>query len=512
MRYGVIGIAVVALAMAVSAHAAVVCDVRDFGAKGDGATKDTAAIQSAIDSCAKTGGAVFFGPGRYVSGTLFLKSHITLKLDQGAVLAGSHDVGDYLPSPSIGLARDYGTNIAGEGMLTGLIVAMDVSDVAIEGPGIIDGENDAFMSDTIHAPLDYDPSAVRNPQAFAAAMHDPDFGPMETVATGRPGVLILFLRAKDVTLHGFKLRNSPNWTLVFQDADRVTISDFSIINNPLMPNNDGIDCMKCHDTHISNGTIRTGDDDVVLVNSEDVTVEGLSMYSRSAAVRMESTQRAVLDNLTIDSNRGLAIFASRQIARGTDGVLFSNIVMHTQLMPGQWSGKAEPIYISVQPCDGPCGEPVRNVTFSNIEADAEAGVMIAGAPGRPVEGVELRDVRLRMLAPAPEIANALGGNFDSRWTAEAPRDGVIKHDIPAIFCKNANATTVRDVEVDWAKAMPAYATSAVACEDFDGLTIDGLTETGDAPKGTASLQVSDGKGLVTDRLRLLRPVATRRHR
>ncbi|MEI9905289.1 MAG: hypothetical protein WDN06_16060 [Asticcacaulis sp.] len=111
----------------------------------------------------------------------------------------------------------------------------------------------------------------------------------------------------------------------------------------------------------------------------------------------------------------------------------------------------------------------------------------------------MRDIRLRMQAPAPDIAHALGGNFDSRWTAEAPRDGVIKHDIPAI-------STVRDVEVNWAADMPAYATSAVACEDFDGLTIDGLTETGDAPKVSSSLDLRDGKGVVTDRLRLLHPV------
>ena len=463
-----------------------ICNVRDFGAKGDGKTVDTRPIQAAIDACARRGGRVYLGAGNYVSGTLRLRSHVTLKLDHGATLLGSHDIKDYWPSSRVGLGHTYGTDIAGEGQLTGLLVATDVNDVAIEGPGTIDGQSDAFMSKTIHKPQDYAPSAVRNPAAFEKAMDDPAYGPFEPVATGRPGVLVLFFHAKDVSLKGINLRDSPNWTLVMQDIDRVTVSDFSIVDNPLMPNNDGIDCMACRDVHIHDGTIRTGDDDVVLVNSQDVAVSGLSMYSRSAAVRMESTQRAVLQGLTIESNRGLAIFASRQISRPTDGVLFSNIVMRARLMPGHWWGKAEPIYISVQPCQGPCGASVRNVVFSNIEADAEAGVTIAGTPAQQVENVELRDVRLRMLRPEPALAEAIGGNFDRRWTAGTPAEGIVKHDIPAIYCTSTRGFTLRDVEISWSPDMPTYSTAALQCEDSSGLIIDGLSESGALPKGAAT--------------------------
>jgi len=492
----------IGLAAAGASNAAQVCDVHDFGAKGDGQTKDTRAIQAAIDACTLKGGTVYFGGGRYVSGTLLLQSHVTLKLDHGAVLSGSHDIADYLPGSQFGLARKYGTNIAGEGTLAGLIVAKDVTDVGIEGPGIIDGESDAFMSSTIHAPKDYAPEAVRHPEAFEAAMHDPAYGPFEPGASGRPGVLILFFHATDVHLTGFNLRNSPNWTLVLQDAERVTIRDFSIINNPLMPNNDGIDCMACRDAHISNGTIRTGDDDVVLVNGEDITVSDISMYSRSAAVRLESTQRTVLSHLTIDSNRGLAIFASREISRPTDGVLFSNIVMRTHLMPGHWWGKAEPIYISVQPCEGPCGPRVRNVTFSTIEADAEAGIMLAGVADSPLENIELRDMRLRMVAPDARLAEAIGGNFDSRWTAANPSLGIVKHEIPAVWCNAVKNLTLRDIEIDWGAGAPAYSNAAVACEGYDSVRIDGLVETGSTAKGAKALIMAEGTGLISERLSL----------
>lgn len=466
------------------------CDVREYGAKGDGKTLDTRPIQAAIDACSGRGGTVYLGPGRYVSGTLRLRSHLRLKLDHGAVLAGSHDIKDYWPSASIGLGHTYGTDIAGEGQLTGLIVAVNVSDVSIEGPGIIDGQSDAFMSTAIHKSEDYVPAAVRNPTTFEKAMYDPAYGPLEPLGggSGRPGVLVLFFHAKDIALKGINLRDSPNWTLVLQDIERAIVSDFSIIDNPLMPNNDGIDCMTCRDVHIHDGTIRTGDDDVVLVNSRDVTVTGVSMYSRSAAVRLESTERAVLNDLTIESNRGLAIFASRQISRPTDGVMFSNIVMRTRLMPGHWWGKAEPIYISVQPCQTPCAAAVRNVVFCNIEADAEAGIMIAGTAAQQVENVEIRNMRLRMVAPEPRLAEAIGGNFDRRWTAPTLAEAMVKHDIPAIYCASTRGLMLRDVEVRWLPGVPSYSTAAVGCENSSGLIIDGLSESGSSPKG-APLQL-----------------------
>ncbi|MEP7130923.1 MAG: glycosyl hydrolase family 28-related protein [Sphingomicrobium sp.] len=95
------------------------CDVRDFGAKGDGRTLDTRAIQAAVDSCAGRGGTVYLGQGTYVSGSVSLKSHMTLKLGRGAVLSGSHNIKDYWPSSRIGLGHTYGADIAGEGQVTG---------------------------------------------------------------------------------------------------------------------------------------------------------------------------------------------------------------------------------------------------------------------------------------------------------------------------------------------------------------------------------------------------------
>src|SRR5262245_8939379 len=91
------GVCVVVVGMVGVAHAAKVCDVRAYGAKGDGTTKDTAAIQKAIDACAaeKSGGTVKLSGGTFVSGPIVLKSNITLDVEKGATLLGSPDRGDF---------------------------------------------------------------------------------------------------------------------------------------------------------------------------------------------------------------------------------------------------------------------------------------------------------------------------------------------------------------------------------------------------------------------------------
>ena len=491
-----------------AAARAVVCDVREAGAVGDGRALDTAAIQRAVDRCAAAGGGtVLLPPGRYRSGTVLLRSHIVLKLEAGAVLAGSRDVADYKSGAEVGQGTTLGVDVIGEGMRAGLLVARDVEDVSIVGPGVIDGEGTSFLSAEPHVAADFDPATTRNPAGSAAAVRDVSYGPLEVKPGGRPGVLILFFHAKDMTVRDITLADSPNWTLVMQDVERLDVSGFSIRNNPLIPNNDGVDCNKCRDAHFSGGSVHAGDDDFAISESEDVTVSDVSMSSRSAAIRLESTQRAAFTNLTIDSNRGIALFASARLTRPTDGVVFSNIVLRTRLIPGHWWGKGEPIYASVQPCPATgCAGGLHNITLSDIDAEAEAGAVIAGTPGLPITGLTLHNVRLRMRAPDPRFAEQVGGNFDRRWTAATPAEGIVRHDIPAIFCGNVERMTLRDVEVDWMGPQPTYTTEAVACERFDDLVIDGLAERGVPPPRASLIALSDGRDA---RIERHRPVAGR---
>lgn len=93
------------LAQATSTNAGT-CDVRSFGAQGDGSTLDTEAIVKAIHACAEAGGGtVLFPAGTYVTGTFELVSNITLQLDAGAVILGSPNISDYGKIGDYSLAR-----------------------------------------------------------------------------------------------------------------------------------------------------------------------------------------------------------------------------------------------------------------------------------------------------------------------------------------------------------------------------------------------------------------------
>ncbi len=105
-------------------------DVREHGAKGDGATLDTKAIQSGIESCAAHGGGqVVFPPGRYLSGTIRLRSKVTLHLEAGARLIGTTNLTEY----SQPIVPAYMPEAKWGKWHRGLIVAESAEDIAIKG-------------------------------------------------------------------------------------------------------------------------------------------------------------------------------------------------------------------------------------------------------------------------------------------------------------------------------------------------------------------------------------------
>lgn len=111
-------------------------NVRDFGARGDGQTLDTPALQAAVDACAAAGGGqVWLPPGRYLSGTIHLRSRLTLWLDAGARLIGTTNLAEYRhPAPPA-----YMPEARWGKWHRGLLVGEDLEDVTLAGPGVIDG-------------------------------------------------------------------------------------------------------------------------------------------------------------------------------------------------------------------------------------------------------------------------------------------------------------------------------------------------------------------------------------
>jgi len=158
---------------AAAADFAPVFNVRTYGAAGNGATLDSAAIQKAIDSAGSAGGGlVYFPAGQFLSGTITLRSNVTLYLSPGAVLLGSKRISDYSPKH--------------------LIYATGVSNIAIEGGGTIDGQGDAFL--------------------------DKDLKPLP-----RPSPLIEIWNSHGIRIEDITIRKAPAWTIHPKNCDDVKI-------------------------------------------------------------------------------------------------------------------------------------------------------------------------------------------------------------------------------------------------------------------------------------------------
>lgn len=220
---------------------AVVLNVRDaaFGAKGDGTTKDTEALQTALDRCAVLGGGTVVVPaGTYLTGSIQLRSHVTLKLDEGATIVGSPEMADY----AVSQVRWEGRWIAGH---VALLYAIDAVKVGIRGPGKIAGCDALGGRPTKTAPL-------RHP------------------------ALIEFQRCDGVTLEGFSTSYHSMWSIHPTCSRNIHISGLTIRSTG--GNGDGIDVDSCSDVVIEKCDIATGDDCISLKSGrgEEAYVMGLA--------------------------------------------------------------------------------------------------------------------------------------------------------------------------------------------------------------------------------------------
>lgn len=221
-----------------SADAALrVCDAKQYGATGDGVTKDTAAIQAAIDDCATTGGEVLLENGTFLSGTITVRSHITLDVDGSATLLGSQDIADYPSfSPPV-------TNTQLADCQKALVYAESAEDIHIQGQGTIDGN------------------------AAGVATWNGDEVPEGT----RPMVVFTVL-SSNVTIQDVTVKNGAVWAVVNMQVQHLTIDGITV-DNDLGATHDGIDVVDGDDVVIENCTIASGDYFICLKSG---AAEGLS--------------------------------------------------------------------------------------------------------------------------------------------------------------------------------------------------------------------------------------------
>lgn len=378
-------------------------NVRDFGATGDGQTLDMAALQAALDAChAHGGGTVIVPAGRYITGSIFLHSCLTLQLEAGAVLLGSENPIDY----PIVHSRWEG---AQQATYAPLITGYDLTDIAVIGRGTIDGRGAQWW------------------QRFNSG----------TLAYPRPR-LISFVDCSNVLIQGLTAINSPSWTINPVRCHNVTVERVTIVNPPDSPNTDGINPDSCTNVHIANCHIDVGDDCITIksgVETEaadkraacaNITITNCTMAHGHGGVVIGSEMSGDVRNVTIancvfvGTDRGLRFKSRRGRGGVVEDVRISNIVMTDVLCPltmnlyyacGAWGD----ITVSdKQPQPVTEATPLfRHIHLSHITArNAQyAAAFLYGLAEMPLEDISLDDFSVSLAHHAeaghPDMADDL---------------------------------------------------------------------------------------------------------
>lgn len=465
-------------------------NVRDFGACGDGRTKDTAALQAAIDYCAAAGGGTVVLPsGAFLSGTLLLKSFVTLHLEASARLVSSLEKADF----GLSLAQEANGPIAaqlseGQGG-EALLCARFAEKVAVTGQGTIDGQGERFLepeepgSDHVLLPL----------------------------ASFRPK-LVDFEGCVDVLFRDVTLYRASSWGLHLTGCRRVNIHGITILGQQRGPNNDGIDPDSCRDVHISDCHVETGDDCIVIKTTayaaarygacENITVSNCTLVTHDSAIKIGTETHADIRNIVVqncvirDSNRGLGIWV--RDGATVENVLFSNIAIETRLFsaegeidrPLRWWGKGEPIFITAEPRAGG-GFPgrIRHIRFRQIEAESEGCVYLEGSEGAEIEDISIQGLTLRMR----QKSFYPGGLFDTQPSAR----GVFPHPVPAMYVRFARNVALDDVQLAWEGPRNEHWTHALSGERVEELTLRRL-RCAPAVEGAAAVTLTNVSGLTVE--------------
>ncbi len=426
-----------------------VFNVRHFGASGKKSENAQMAIQSAIDSCARSGGGmVYLPPGEYSSGTLHLRSNVRFHIEAGATL--------------------YSIKVKDAFDKDALLYGENLENISIEGRGTIDGQgayewrlND-IQDDFIRPNLEM-MEALGKPLLRSFPKKD------------QFGKLVLLLRCKDVRITELSLVRSPSWTIHPYGCERMVIDGVYIRSS--LPEGvwaDGIDPDGCKDVRISNCTIETGDDAIVFYSMnwfgpalpcENITVTNCRLSSASSAIKfcdgnMNCVRNVTIDNCTItNTNRGIAfmVFDGGYVS----DVILSNLTIDCRRYDWFWWGDGDPFHFNIKRRNEvhknvkfdnvPPAGSIRNILIQNVVAHGKGSSIINGHPTSWLDGVTFENVKLYLT---------------SDTTAAYDKS------VHALKFQMARNLKLRNFEVFWGSPESKQWRSAICFENVKGLEID----------------------------------------
>lgn len=386
-------------------------NVNDFGAVADGTTLNTRTIQYAVDQIhAQGGGRLVFPLGRYVSGTIHLRSNVTLHLEDGAILLGSTNPFDY--------ERD-------QYMITAFLLASGQENIALTGQGTIDcrGRQVAYNQvELIHKGVVKDALKLDRP-----------------VEGNRP-MIIHFRSCRNVKVEGIRLTNSGSWVQTYDQCVGLTIDRIHVTSNAYW-NNDGLDVVDCENVTVTNSYFDAADDAICLKSHDpnfmckNVLIRNNVARSGASGIKFGTVSRGGFVDIKIMNNKVYDTYRSAITFAAVDGAKIENVLVDTLNVVN--TGNI--IYLRIGDRSANSNKPsMKNITIQNVYAEVPATKPDKGydyegpiedlprniSPASIIglEGYEISDVTLRNI----EIVYPGGGEplYAKRGLTPAELDAV----------------------------------------------------------------------------------------
>lgn len=408
-----------------------VVDITNVGAKGDGKTDNTEIIQSAIDQLSKNGGGTLVFPkGTYITGTIFLKSNITIELKKQAVWEGSNNLSLYPHIPAVADSR------LGDTPWRAFIYGEDIENITIKGEGTISprGDYEVFQDGIPDSP-------------------DRPFG-------------IHLVNSRNIRIENITMRNSAFWMQRYFQCDHLRIQDIKVFNH-CNHNNDGLDIDGCHDVIVSGCEIDSSDDAIVLKSegtrkTKNVVITNCILSTTASAFKtgtgsVGGFRNISFSNCVIRPTRSKEMHHPMELWGGiagidlgcVDGGTMENVTISNVAM----DSIKTPIFIRLGQRNSHSwltrnsnhkGQ-IKNINISNITARnaSRLASSITGTPEQMVRGLSLTDIHIEvkgggtkkiMEKDVPE--NASGYPVASMFDTQLPAYGFFLRHVDNISFRN----------------------------------------------------------------------------
>jgi len=357
-----------------------------FGIKSNGTTLNTMSIRKAIDYIHDNGGGrLVFYVGRYLTGTVYLKSDVTIVLEEGAILVGSVNPFDY--------EQNYNW--------TAMIFALGQQNIGITGKGVIDGQGFQVANnlvDLIHKGVVSDP--LRN----------------DRPGEGKRPQNIYFRDCRNITIEGITLKDPGSWNQQYDRCRNLNVSGIAVDSKSYW-NNDGIDIVDCDSVSVTNSYFDAADDGICLKSHSpdficrNVFIHNNKVRTSANGIKFGTASLGGFSNIRIINNTVFDTYRSAITFAAVDGGIVENIVVDSlrSLNTGNViflrigerrtgkKGRMNNISISDVYAEVPATKADAGYNYEGPVEDNPRNISpssIVGLPDAPVENVTLKNIEI----------------------------------------------------------------------------------------------------------------------